>query len=302
MFPKISIVTPNYNQASYIEDTIQSVLQQQYPNLEYIIIDGGSTDGSIEIIKKYETQLAYWVSEKDNGLYNALNKGFSKSSGDILMYINSDDILIKGALHLIGKVFSDYPDIKWITGYSTWLNESNEVTGVRKNFQWTISDYLLGNYQWIQQESTVWSRDLWLKVGASFNTNYTLAGDLELWSRFFLVTNPVIADFQIGAFRIRNNQLSQTKINEYHLEAKKAIEALHDKVHADIIKKVKSFKLILSLKYFLIKSIVFNHPVIINFLDKLLFNRLVKAERIVYSDKANTWVKQPENNIHLYRI
>src|SRR6185436_13398869 len=89
--PKISIVTPSYNQGTYLEETILSVLNQKYPNLEYIIIDGGSTDNSIEIIKKYEKQLAFWCSEKDKGMYDAIQKGFSKSAGEIMGWLNSDD-------------------------------------------------------------------------------------------------------------------------------------------------------------------------------------------------------------------
>jgi len=106
-WPKISIVTPSFNQGQFIEETIRSVLLQNYPNLEYIIIDGGSTDNSVEIIKKYEPWLTYWVSEKDNGQPHAINKGLSHCSGEIFNWINSDDYLTSGALRIIAENFAD---------------------------------------------------------------------------------------------------------------------------------------------------------------------------------------------------
>src|SRR3990172_2381086 len=109
-YPKITVVTPSYNQVSFLERTILSVLNQNYPNLEYIIIDGGSTDGSVEIIKKYESKLAYWVSEPDRGQSHAINKGWMRSSGEIMAYLNSDDTYRDGALFCIAKYFTEHPE------------------------------------------------------------------------------------------------------------------------------------------------------------------------------------------------
>lgn len=109
--PRISLVTPSFNQGRYIEETITSVLQQNYPNLEYIIIDGGSTDESLEIIKKHEDKLTYWVSEKDKGQADAINKGFSHATGSLLNWLNSDDILLPGALHLLGAAHTANPNV-----------------------------------------------------------------------------------------------------------------------------------------------------------------------------------------------
>src|SRR5450759_2806690 len=115
---KISVITPSYNQGQFLEETILSVINQNYPNLEYFIIDGGSTDNSIEIIKKYEKHLTYWVSEKDNGQAHAINKGFKKATGDIVCWINSDDLLIQGAINTISNYFSRNPDVQFINGYT----------------------------------------------------------------------------------------------------------------------------------------------------------------------------------------
>src|SRR6266540_2247918 len=114
-YPRISIITPSFNQGAFLEQAIRSVIVQNYPNLEYVIIDGGSTDNSIEIIKKYEKHLHYWISEKDNGQYDAINKGFAKSSGVIMGWLNSDDMYCPWALKTVSSIFSECPNIEWLT-------------------------------------------------------------------------------------------------------------------------------------------------------------------------------------------
>lgn len=128
--PKITIITPSYNQGQYIEETILSVINQDYPNLEYIIIDGGSTDNTVDIIRKYEDRIDFWVSEKDKGQSNAINKGLKKSTGEIINWINSDDQLMPGALQVIAKYFLDNPDTVMVHGRIEYFGETNNYYSV----------------------------------------------------------------------------------------------------------------------------------------------------------------------------
>ena len=204
-YPKISIVTPSYNQFEYIEETILSVIQQNYPNLEYIIIDGGSTDGSIEIIKKYEKYLSYWISEPDTSHANALNKGFAKSTGEIMAWINSDDKYFPWSFNTIAEVYSQNPDVLWTVGAYSNIDEngilltegSRAVSLVYKN----VYSYLFKDLH-IQQESVFWRRSLWDLAGGKLNEDISLLIDTELWCRFFLHAKLWHIPQPIGCFRI----------------------------------------------------------------------------------------------------
>ncbi|MBD0389275.1 MAG: glycosyltransferase, partial [Nostoc sp. C3-bin3] len=120
-WPKISLVTPCLNQAQFLEATIQSVLSQNYPNIEYIIIDGGSTDGSLEIIKKYESQVHFWCSEPDGGQYDAINKGFAHSTGEIMAWLNSDDMYFSWTFKTVGSIMSELLQVEWLTSLNPGL-------------------------------------------------------------------------------------------------------------------------------------------------------------------------------------
>lgn len=222
MLPKISIVTPSYNQAAFIERTILSILNQEYPNLEYIIIDGGSTDGSLEIIKKYADRLSYWVSEKDAGMYDAVNKGFARSTGDIMGWLNSDDILMPHALASIAEVFNSYPGINWITGLPVTIDEDDRIVGINYAKSWSRNSLLSGSFQWIQQESTYWRRSLWERAGSKVDVSYPLAGDFELWVRFSRYSRLTTVKLGLACFRMRrSNQKSLEGSKQYLSEVKK---------------------------------------------------------------------------------
>jgi len=222
--PKISIITPNYNGGEYLEETIQSILTQNYPNLEYIIIDGGSTDNSVEIIKKYEDQLSFWVSEPDKGLYDAIQKGFDKSSGEIMAWLNSDDLYHKNAFFTVVEIFKNFEEVQWLQGIPSTFDEKGRTVDVSPLKRWSKLDYYLGNFEWIQQESIFWSRELWQKENGRIDTAMKYAGDLDLWLRFFRHEKLYTTSALLGGFRQRSkNQLSLDFIEDYIAEAKNKI-------------------------------------------------------------------------------
>jgi glycosyltransferase involved in cell wall biosynthesis len=233
MYPKISIITPNYNGAQFLEETILSVIGQNYPNLEYIIADGGSTDGSVEIIKKYETKLKCWISEPDKGLYYALQKGFDKSTGEIMGWINSDDKLIGNSLFILSDIFNQNKSINWLQGYPTVIDEKSRIVFHRphafKREYFLCKSYKSGSF--IQQESTFWRRSLWVKAGTKISTEYKYAGDFELWIRFFNYDRLYITTAIIGSFRVRTaGQISQVYYKEYLAECNEITDKDYQKL------------------------------------------------------------------------
>jgi glycosyltransferase involved in cell wall biosynthesis len=224
-FPTISIVTPCYNSERYLEETILSVLQQNYPNIQYIIIDGGSTDKSVEIIKKYQDKLAYWISEKDNGLYDALQKGFARSTGEIMAWINADDLYHRNSFFIISELFTNFPQVNWLLGATSNIDENSRHVYVEQSRRFTKYDFFVGDCQWIQQESCFWRRSLWEKAGSFINTSLRYAGDLELWVRFFNYEKLYVTHSLIGCFRLRSkNQLSLEGMDRYLVEAESILK------------------------------------------------------------------------------
>lgn len=218
-WPKISIVTVSFNMVNYIEDTILSVIAQEYPNLEYIVIDGGSKDGTVDIIKKYEQWITYWISEPDSGMYDAINKGFKHATGEIMAYINADDKFHYNAFFSAASIFTTLEDVDWILGRASFYNEEGTIVDVKDLKKWSKLNYYLGEYQWIQQESVFWRRNLWLKAGSKINTELKYAGDYELWLRFFRFAKLYSVETLLAGFRFRSkDQLSLDKMDSYVYE------------------------------------------------------------------------------------
>lgn len=184
-WPKVSIVTPSYNQARFIEETIRSVLLQGYPDLEYIIVDGGSIDGSVDIIKKYEKWLAYWVSEPDKGQSDAINKGWRLAKGDVLAYLNSDDIYMPGAVQTVAAFLSQNPDIAMVYGECNIIDEHSRLKRRFKTADFSIDNVLCGEPNVIPQPSAFVRRTTIDKVGL-LDIDMDMAMDLDLWVRIGL--------------------------------------------------------------------------------------------------------------------
>jgi len=179
--PRISIVTPSYNQGRFIEATIRSVLSQDYPNLEYIIMDGGSTDDTVEIIRRYKEKLSYWVSQKDDGAADAIAKGFRHATGDILAYLNSDDLYLPGSLHAVAAAFQQgRSDV--VYGNTRWIDTNGDPLGERRQTPFAAAGYLYGGFD-LQQPAVFWSRQAYEKAGG-IDPSYMFTFDTEMFVRF----------------------------------------------------------------------------------------------------------------------
>ncbi len=228
--PLISIVTPCLNQERFLERTILSVQGQRYPHIEHVLIDGGSTDGTMSIARRHERHFATIVSERDHGMYDAINKGFSRTTGSVMAWINADDEWLPGTLLAVGRIFAELPEVEWIsTSLPAAIDEDgamikvNRIEGFSKrgflsgeNFAaagWTSSGY-------IQQESTFWRRSLWARAGSRLDDTLKSAGDFELWSRFFGHAELFAVDVPFGCYRRHASQKTSSAFGQYLEEAR----------------------------------------------------------------------------------
>lgn len=189
VLPTISVVTPCLNSAGYVEAALRSVLLQHYPRLQYLVLDGGSTDGSIDILRRYQYFLEYFVSEPDAGQYDAIQKGFERSTGEIMLWLNSDDMLAPGCLWRLATVFGSFRQVEWVSGIPFyWSRDASDIE-IMAQLPYQRDLMRLGGYEgralhWVMQECTAWRRSLWERAGGTLATCWDFAGDFELWLRF----------------------------------------------------------------------------------------------------------------------
>lgn len=182
MPPKISIVTPSFNQGRFLEETILSVLNQNYPNLEYIVIDGGSEDETVEVIRRYEDRLAYWVSEKDRGQVHAINKGIERATGDIFAFINSDDVYLPGTFAAVADYFEAYPESEWVCGDTIMFGEGHPTELIQSVVPQSAAHCLSWAYT-AAQPGHFWKREL---VEGGFDESWPYDFDHDLYVRLLL--------------------------------------------------------------------------------------------------------------------
>lgn len=217
LLPAISIVTPSFNQGAYIEETIQSILDQKYPKLEYVIQDGGSKDNTVAILERYASQLTAWESKADTGQTNAINKGFLRTTGDIMGWLNSDDILLPGTLHTVGRYFAVHPEVDVIYGNRVQIDANSMEVG-----RWILPKHdndILTWVDYVPQETLFWRRSLWDKIGGGLDETFRFAMDWDLLVRF----REAKARFEhipqfLGAFRVHEAQKTSSMINDIGLK------------------------------------------------------------------------------------
>jgi glycosyltransferase involved in cell wall biosynthesis len=264
----ISVVTPSFNQGEFIGDTIKSILKQKGDfYIDYVIIDGGSTDCSTKIIADFENELKLncviqkyfdqnfyiskqnfklnqckgisyrWISEKDEGHAHALNKGFEMTIGNIMCWLNSDDMYHENAFQTVFEVFNKFSKVKWITGLNTiWKKDGSQLklTFLGKHNYKNIFSFLTKDYEWIQQETTFWKRELWNHAGAKINTQYKYMVDGELWCRFFLYEEIFHVNRELGGYRKHDSNRALKNIEKVKEELDQAVKFLEENVSEKI--------------------------------------------------------------------
>ena len=230
---KLSVIIPCLNQEHYIRATLESVCSQVGPQVEIIVIDGGSTDGTLREIENFRSSLSCIVSEPDKGHYDAVNKGMSRATGDILCWLNADDLYLPWTFSVVMQIFREHPEVCWLSGIPSVWDEDGRLVSVaeslpaygRRMLAAGEHDVSLG-VPGVQQESCFWRRSLWEKIGSKINTGFDLAGDHDLWARMARHADLVSVDTVLAGQRRHRNQRSSVGKDRYYQQAAE-VRALH---------------------------------------------------------------------------
>jgi GT2 family glycosyltransferase len=224
--PKISIVTPSFEQGRFLARTISSVVNQAYPNVEYIVQDGGSTDGTLDTLRQFADKLTLWVSEPDAGQADAINRGFARTTGDIMAWLNSDDLYLPGALAYVARYFVDHPEVDVLYGNRRMIDEDDGEIGA-----WILpqhDDRMLTSVDYVPQETLFWRRSIWEAAGGRVDTDFGYALDWDLLLRFRDAgANIVRVPRFLGAFRVHDEQKTSAQANLGAEECARLRERVH---------------------------------------------------------------------------
>ena len=224
--PAITIVTPSYEQGRFLDRTIHSVVSQQYPALEYVVQDGGSSDETLEVLRRFDPLLTRWVSEADNGQADAINRGFRETTGDVMAWLNSDDLLLPGSLAYVARFFVEHPEADVVYGHRLMIDEDDGQIGA-----WILprhNDLALTLADFVPQETLFWRRRVWEAVGGRVDASFQYAIDWDLLLRFREVgARMVRLPRYLGAFRVHDEQ----KTTAFHALGLDECRRLRSRVH-----------------------------------------------------------------------
>jgi hypothetical protein len=239
--PTIALVTPSFNQGTWLEATMRSVVDQRYPALQYVVMDGGSSDESAAVIGRHAAALAHWESARDGGQYDAINRGFAHTDGEIMGWLNSDDLHTAWTLRTVGELFARYPTVEWISSlFPMFWDTEGRLTGCEPLTGFSRRAMLAGEFLpaaghyaqgFIQQESTFWRRSLWERAGGALDTAKPLAADFDLWMRFSALTDCVGVTVPLAGFRRQPAQRTATAGEQYRREADDVLAAAGGRRH-----------------------------------------------------------------------
>jgi hypothetical protein len=233
--PTITVVTPCLNAERFIGRMIGSVAAQAYPRLEHVLVDGGSTDGTMRIVEAHRDRFARISSGSDRGMYDALNRGFAGTTGVVMTWLNADDEWLPGTLRAVGRIFATLPEVEWIsTALPAAIDEDGATIKVNRFEGFSRAGFLRGEYLaaagwpaagFIQQESTFWRRSLWERAGARLEESLSSAGDFELWARFFRHAECWCVDVPLGCYRRHAAQKTSQAFGGYLEEVRRVFAA-----------------------------------------------------------------------------